>query len=70
MPTTNFNYDFKLFNSSKVVTKDNAAVMLETVGLMRTMASLYETSGIPTCKHIREQANRLEAIAKMMLEEC
>lgn len=55
---------------SNVVTTDNAAIMLEVVGLMRTMASLYKTSGIPTCDHILEQAKHIETIALMMLEEC
>lgn len=64
------NYDFKIFKPSNVVTKDNAALMLEVVGLMRGMATLYESSGVPTCKHIREQAGHLEVIAMKMLEEC
>ena len=62
--------DYKIVAPSKVVTKENAAIMLETVGLMRSMATLYESSNIPTHKHIREQAKHLEVIAMMMLGEC
>lgn len=68
MPTLTWNYN--LPEHSKVVTKDNATVMLEIVGTMRTVANVYEGTSNSSAKYLREQATHLETIALMMLEEC
>ena len=62
--------NFNCTNSNCVVNKENAAVMLETVGVMCTVADMFTDTRINTNQRLIDLSNKLEAIAMYMLEEC